>query len=108
MFAESSIMVTDYSSTAFDFGYLRKPIIYCQGDKSEFFGSHTYTEGYFDYARDGFGKIVTTVEETVDSIIELLDNDCKVPDEYLARMNAFFPYNDKKNCERVYKEIKNL
>ena len=108
LFAESDIMVTDYSSTAFDFAYLRKPIVYCQGDRAEFFGSHTYTEGYFDYERDGFGEVVADVESAVDSIIALLEGGVRMKEEYLARINAFFPYNDKKNCERVYKEIKEL
>ncbi len=108
LFAESSIMVTDYSSTAFDFGYLRKPIVYCQGDKAEFFGSHTYTEGYFDYERDGFGEITTTVEETVDSIIRIVEGGCRVEEEYMKRINAFFPFSDKKNSKRVYDEIRAL
>src|SRR5690606_8936980 len=32
VFNEASLMITDYSSVAFDFAYLRKPIIYYQFD----------------------------------------------------------------------------
>ena len=50
-------MLTDYSSVAFDFAYLRKPIVYAHFDKEAFFsGEHSYTAGYFDYERDGFGE----------------------------------------------------
>ncbi len=108
LFAQASLMVTDYSSTAFDFGYLRKPIIFCQGDKEEFFGSHTYTEGYFDYERDAFGKITYSLDEAIDEIIKLVESGCRLEKKYLDRINGFFPYNDKNNCKRVYNEIKGL
>ena len=60
LFARGSILVTDYSSVAFDFAYLKKPVIYCQFDRKEFFQSHTYQEGYFDYGKMGFGEIAQT------------------------------------------------
>lgn len=104
-FAISDLLVTDYSSTAFDFAYLRKPIVYCQGDEGEFFGSHTYVKGYFDYRRDAFGEVTVTVEETVDAIIRSLENDCKLEEKYLKRVNSFFPYTDRNCCKRVYNEI---
>ena len=50
VYAESALVVTDYSSAVFDFVYLRRPVIYTQFDREEFFGgTHVYTEGYFDY-----------------------------------------------------------
>lgn len=50
-FAEGSMMITDYSSVAFEFAYLRKPIVYYQFDKKAFFEKHTYRKGYFDYEK---------------------------------------------------------
>ena len=108
MFAKASVMITDYSSTAFDFAYLRKPVIYCQGDEQEFFAQHTYSKGYFDYKEDGFGDVVETVDETVEAVASLLENSCQLPVKYETRINNTFPFNDKKNCERVFKEIKRL
>ena len=56
IFAQTDLMITDYSSVAFDFAYLRKPIVYSQFDRDSFFnGAHSYTERYFDYERDCFG-----------------------------------------------------
>lgn len=104
-FAEASIMVTDYSSTAFDFSYLRKPVIYCQGDRDDFFAHHTYKSGYYDYKRDGLGPITYSVEEAVDEIVKAIENDCVVSREYLSRINSFFPFQDKQNCKRVYEAI---
>lgn len=53
---DSSILITDYSSIAFDFAYQNKPVLYYQFDKDDFYnGNHTYTEGYFSYEENGFG-----------------------------------------------------
>ncbi|MEX6101942.1 CDP-glycerol glycerophosphotransferase family protein [Mammaliicoccus sciuri] len=33
LFKESKLMITDYSSVAFDFSFLEKPVIYYQFDR---------------------------------------------------------------------------
>lgn len=108
IFAQSALVVTDYSSVAFDFAYLRKPVVYAQFDKEEFFDQHTYDQGYFDYERDGFGEVVYTLESTVDCLCEYISSDCQMKERYLQRMKGFFAYNDSKNCERIYHEILKL
>ena len=64
IFSTSGLVVTDYSSIAFDFAYLRKPVVYAQFDKEEFFAGHTYDQGYFDYERDGFGEVEYNLKST--------------------------------------------
>lgn len=109
IFAESNMIITDYSSIAFDAAYLEKPVIYAQFDADEFFaGDHVYTKGYFDYERDGFGEVTYTLESTVDTIIEYMKNGCKLKDKYAERIHRFYSYHDKNNCERVYKKILRL
>lgn len=109
IYAESSLILTDYSSSAIDFAYLRKPIVYCQFDKEKFFsGEHTITEGYFEYEEDGFGEVTYDLESAVDVIIEYMKNECKLKSIYGKRIDKFFAFNDMNNCERVYKKIKNL
>ena len=106
IFAESDLIVTDYSSIAFDFAYLRKPVLYYQADEKEFFsGAHTSHKGYFDYERDGFGAIEKSAESLVDRLIEYMENGCKLKPQYRARIEATFPYSDKNNCRRVYEAI---
>lgn len=107
VFAKSSLVVTDYSSTVFDFAYLRKPVVYCHFDKKKFFSSHTYTEGYFDYERDGFGEVEYTLKGTVDRIIEYMEKDCILKEKYSKRISDFFAFNDRNNCKRVYDVIRN-
>ncbi|WP_144623319.1 CDP-glycerol glycerophosphotransferase family protein, partial [Campylobacter coli] len=57
LFCKSSLMITDYSSVAFEMAVLKKPVLYYQFDKDEFFANHSYAKGYFDYEKDGFGKV---------------------------------------------------
>lgn len=106
IYAQSDLVLTDYSSACFDFAYLRKPIIYCQFDKEVFFsGEHIYVKGYFDYERDGFGEVEYDLESTVNRIIEYMENRCQLKDKYRQRIDNFFAYQDQNNCERLYQRI---
>jgi len=108
-YAQSSLVLTDYSSAVFDFAYMRKPIIYTHFDRDEFFdGQHVYTKGYFDYERDGFGEITYDYETTVDLIIKYMANGCRLDAKYRERIDSFFAYSDKNNSKRVYEKIKEL
>ena len=102
VFAESALITTDYSSVAFDFAYLKKPIIYTQ------FEENHYEEGYFDYERDGFGEVEHTVDSTVDRLIEYMREACAMKPKYLERVNQFFLYHDQNNSKRVYNAIRRL
>ena len=106
VYASSALVVTDYSSAVFDFAYMRRPVIYAHFDREEFFGGgHVYTEGYFDYERDGFGEVEHDLDGTVERIIEYMANGCQMKDEYRARADRFFAFNDRNNCQRVYDKL---
>ena len=106
VFDRAAMMITDYSSVLFDFAYLRKRILYTQFDKEAFFEAQTYDEGYFDYDRDGFGPVCKTYDETVQAIIDAVNEDCAVQPLYQDRMDAFFAFSDQKNSARILKAIK--
>lgn len=109
VFAEANLIVTDYSSVVFDFAYLRKPVLYFQADKEEFFkGAHTYDKGYFEYEKDGFGEVTYDVESLVNLIKEYINSECKLKEKYAERIEKTFPYSDKNNSKRVYEAICNL
>ena len=108
IFSEASLLITDYSSVHFDFAYLNKPVVYTQFDIDTFFKGHTYTESYFEYEKDCFGPVVYNYEDTKNEIIKLIKSDCKLEKKYEKRINKFYKYRDKNNCERVYEEIKKL
>jgi len=108
IFSKGALFITDYSSNAFEFAYLRKPVVYFQFDFESFFGGHTYKKGYFDYDSDGFGEVATDVARLSDIVKSYLSSDCELKQIYNKRINSFLKYNDDKNCERVTEEIEKL
>ena len=106
VYAESRLVITDYSSAVFDFAYLRKPVVYCQFDKDTFFsGEHIYEKGYFDYEQDGFGEVTCDLETLTDKILEYADSGFMLKDRYRERIDNFFAFHDKNNCRRVTERI---
>lgn len=109
LFAESNLLITDYSSVAFDFAYLRKPVLYYQADIEEFYsGGHTAKKGYFDYETDGFGEVEYNVQSLVDRMIEYMQHGCPLKKRYRKRIDNFYAFSDKNNCQRVYEKIRRL
>ena len=104
LFEKSSLMITDYSSVAFDFVQLKKPIIYYQMAAHE----GEQDNEIFNYAKDGFGDVFYDSEQTVEKIIEYIDNNCAMEKKYQHRVDKFFDFLDKNNSERTYREILKL
>ncbi len=105
---EGDLMVTDYSSVAFDFAYLGKPVVYAQFDHDTIFAMHTFDESYFSYDSHGFGPVVHDYEKTVDAVIASVERKFKNERVYKQRINNFFEHRDTQNSARVVKEILNL
>ncbi|MBR5994214.1 MAG: CDP-glycerol glycerophosphotransferase family protein [Lachnospiraceae bacterium] len=104
MYEKSSLMVTDYSSAIYDFAYLKKPVVYYQPDYEDLVEAYN-GEYKYDYYSKGMGDVTKTVEEFSQCISSYIDKDCVMKDIYRNRVEQFFEYNDKKNCERVYNVI---
>lgn len=105
LFSDAALMITDYSSNAFEFAYLRKPILYYQFDRDMFFKSHTYSKGYFEYESDGFGDVINDENTLIKHIDAILSLNCELSERYAERINSFFKFNDNKNRERIALEI---
>ncbi|EPS1287239.1 CDP-glycerol glycerophosphotransferase family protein, partial [Campylobacter coli] len=108
LFCNSSLMITDYSSVAFEMAYLEKPVIYYQFDKEDFFNSHTLQKGYFDYTKDGFGPVVKNQENLLKELENLLRNDCKPFGVYKDNIDSTFTFRDGRCCERIYKILNSV
>ena len=104
VFATSDMIVTDYSSVAFDVAYLKKPVLYYQFDEEEFF-RHQYQKGFFDWRRDGFGEVLTDAASLKETILSYLASGCQMKPEYQKRVDDFFAFTDRNNCKRVYDAI---
>ena len=100
----SRYFITDFSSLAFDFGYMKRPVFYYQFDESDYFQGH-YIKGYFDYRRDGFGPVCNTLNELIDEIASCLNEKNVQNSKYKNNQARFFPLYDNKNSERIYEFI---
>ncbi len=106
LFARSAVVVTDYSSVAFDAAYINRPVVYYQFDAERIGGAGVGRRGYFDYERDGFGPVARTYDGAVGAIADALEDPLAVRAAYLSRIEAAFSVRDGKCCERVVREIK--
>lgn len=101
---ESAMLVTDYSSVFFDFAYMGKPTLYYQFDEVKYREGH-FKKGYFDYHRDGFGPVYKDMQAVVNEVIRNIDNSCQIAPQYQDRVDGFFAFRDKDNCDRIFDEI---
>lgn len=93
--SQSSLLITDCNDIAFDFAYLKKPVLYYDFEKYE-------TSDIFDYKKDGFGEVVSEHNELVNTIINYMKNGCLIKEEYLERIESFYEHFDSDNCNRLY------
>lgn len=105
IFNYSSLVISDFSSVIFDFAYLKKPVIYYQVEKNYHFN---VDRAYFKYESMGFGPVVKSLGDLETQIISLVSHDCRMDEEYMARVDDFFKYRDKNNCERVIRAISDI
>lgn len=103
LFINSDLLVTDYSSVAFDFSYMKKPMIYYQ-----YAQDYNFEEGYFKYESMGFGEVIRNEDELIETIEGYLENDCEMKEIYKNRVDSFYKYNDKNNCKRIYDYLLNM
>ena len=104
---ESAYLITDFSSIAMDFAYMKKRLMYYQFDYEDF-RKGQYGEGYFSYENDGFGKVCYTIETALDEIEKAVGENFVNEEIYLKRHDEFFDLFDTNNCERNYRAIKEL
>lgn len=106
-FGSSEIMITDYSSVAFEMALQRKPVLYFHFDFDEFFsGKHTYQRGYYNYEEQGFGPVF----KEVDSLEQYLTNypslkQCLLDKVVIPRACDQIPNNDGHCCRRLLERI---
>ncbi|MDR2819191.1 MAG: bifunctional glycosyltransferase family 2 protein/CDP-glycerol:glycerophosphate glycerophosphotransferase [Desulfovibrio sp.] len=106
LLASCALLITDYSSQAMEVALLGTPVLYYQfAENPSFFSGHTYTKGYFDYERDGFGPVAGDLQGLKDCLSRFFVAGCKREDFYEERAARFFTCRDGQNCRRVYEAI---
>ncbi len=106
LFARARVLVTDYSSIAFNAAYLERPVVYFQFDAAQVLaGAHVGQRGYFEYERDGFGPVVHERGPAVGAITEALEAGGAPLPTYAERIEATFPQRDGGCSERVVQAV---
>ena len=109
VYARAALLVTDYSSVAFDVAALDRPIVYFQFDRNEVFsGGHISRGGYFDYERDGFGPVALDSAAAIAAIVEAIERGPRPAPVYQARIDRTFTNRDGHACARVVAAIEEL
>lgn len=106
-FARARVLVTDYSSIAFNAAYLDRPVVYFQFDAEQVRdqGSHVGRTGYFSYEQDGFGPVTATAAGATEAIRAALEHGPGPAAQYQQRIDAAFPVRDGGCSERVISAV---
>ncbi len=104
---EAACLISDYSSVAIDFAYLQKSLAYYQADYEQFRRNHL-PEGYFDYERDGFGRVCYKKEEVLNWLEGRIQQNFSQEEMYKKRVDNFFTFHDYHYCERNYLAIQKM
>ncbi|WP_200332403.1 CDP-glycerol glycerophosphotransferase family protein [Leucobacter sp. L43] len=104
--ASASLVITDYSSQAFEGAFAEAPTLYFQFDREEFYsGGHIGSEGYFDHARDGFGPVSLDLHSLEADLVSMLDHSHPSFADYKRRISALYPLRDGNASKRVVAAI---
>ncbi|BBF44247.1 minor teichoic acid biosynthesis protein GgaB [Lachnospiraceae bacterium KM106-2] len=99
---ESSLMITDYSSVAWDMYYMHKPIIFYKFDLEQL----EETQGsYIDPRSEVIGDIVYSEKDLLKQIEEYMVTSYREKRKYAESRTTYLAYDDKNNSRRIYDEI---
>lgn len=106
--AQSAVVVTDYSSIAFDAAIVHRPVVYYQSDRERVFGGdHLTKPGYFSYDRAGFGPVALDHDQVLEALRTTLEHGKEPAPEYRRRIERTF-VTPGRACSRVTEMIEEL
>lgn len=106
LIANSRMLVTDYSSIAFDAAFALTPIVYYQFDRDEVFGGAHFTKpGYFNYDQHGFGPVALNFEQVIAECMQVLELSPLLLPEYERRVKRTFTVPRYGASKRVYEHV---
>ena len=105
----SAVLISDYSSLAFEAAIADANVIHFQFDGNEIFaGGHPYRKGYFDYEVHGFGPRLENADEVVEELNSLANRNFEQSRLYADRINGTFKFMDYSSSERTVRAIESL
>ena len=107
--AEAAIIITDYSSIAFDAALVGRPVVYYQFDRDRVFGGgHTVRPGYFHYGEHGFGPVSSNLDDAVQAVVQQIEVGLSVQEPYASRVEKAFTLPRTGACERTVAAIERI
>jgi CDP-glycerol glycerophosphotransferase (TagB/SpsB family) len=100
---KSKLLITDYTSVAFDMAYINRPTLYLQFDKDDFLQIEKDKVRNLDYKYEGFGPVADNSNELISNLSEYLING--IDPVYEQRMKEFFFYKDANSRKRIIDEV---
>jgi CDP-glycerol glycerophosphotransferase (TagB/SpsB family) len=103
--ASASVVVTDFSSVAFDAAFADAAVVYLQPDAiGEQDIEHSVLPGYFNFESDGFGPICDGVDEAIEAVLTAVNR--RHSAVYRERARAAFAFWDAGSSQRVFESVK--
>lgn len=99
LYLVADAMITDYSSTMFDYSITGKPMIFFAPDIEQYTGKLRGT--YFDLSSSAPGPILTTTDEVIDALSDLAGIGERYRTAYDSWQQKFNPYDDGEASRRA-------
>lgn len=98
----SAVLITDFSSVAWDFSFLRRPVLYFQFDLEMLTGQRA---PHIDLAEQLPGAVAKTIDQLVDELGSVVEHGCQMEERFWDRARVFVAHRDRHNCERIYDAV---
>src|SRR5699024_7699152 len=102
---ESMVMLTDYSSVAFDFSFLHKPVVYYQFDRNRFLGKNP---SHLDLDNELPGDIAFDENSVISALDRIAENNFAMTNEYIKKADKFIKDRDIHSNDRIFNAIQNI
>lgn len=99
---ECNLLITDFSSVAWDVYYMNKPVLFYHFDLDDAYKTLGF---YMDMRNDIFGERAEEPEGLMQLIIEYIENGFQMKEKYSKDREKYFAYVDDNNSERIWKAI---
>ena len=100
-----SLLITDYSSVAWDDYYQEKPIIFYPFDMEDY---NKFQGSYMDLNKEAFGDVVHGTDELLTALRKYIQNGFVEEEVYKKRRDYLLPLRDNRNSERIYQKLKEV
>ena len=97
------LLITDYSSVAWDMLYLGKPTVFFQFDVENYLNVHG---SYLNFEKDLFGRQVKDIDSLVDTLGIYQEKGYAMEKQYEKMKDYYFAYHDTQNRKRIFSVLK--